>query len=163
MHWLDVHNGSVSCIASLVLIVITLIYVVLTKRTVEEMRAQRRASALPCVSGTWLCPQQDRARSLWYLTLDNVGNGPAIDVEIRVVQSGPEDLVAQIPAFGAGLRGQTVISQMAVANTAKVEITCSDGCRRLFRHEHVLEHRWPSDTIKPVAFRLDEVKKGRRD
>ena len=45
--WLDLHTGSVSAVATIILVAITGYYAIQTRRTVDEMRAQRREAVRP--------------------------------------------------------------------------------------------------------------------
>ena len=82
----------VSAGASILLVVVTAAYVVLTREMVAETEEARKQEVMPILDLEW----ESISLGTWSPKLKNVGNGPAMDVEatIEVVPNGEEHTIA---------------------------------------------------------------------
>lgn len=81
----------VSAGASILLVIVTAAYVVLTREMVAETEEARKQEVMPILDLEW----KSINLGTWSPKLKNVGNGPAMDVEatIEVVPSGEEHMI----------------------------------------------------------------------
>lgn len=75
--WMDNHQGAVTAFSTILLAIITGIYVWLTKRSVQELRQQRMDSALPVIWFDWINVSGKRV-----LHVTNRGPGMALYVDV---------------------------------------------------------------------------------
>jgi hypothetical protein len=72
--WLNENSGAVVALATVVLVLVTTAYVVLTARLVQEQRQQRQTATVPALTY--------ELAGLDALVLRNVGFGPALGIEV---------------------------------------------------------------------------------
>lgn len=94
LNWLDAHAGAITAIATIVLVVITAAYVVVTYLLVRDQRLQAQ---LPKVEYEYAAPG-NQSQPIADLKLQNVGTGTATELTIL---AGPEKGVEmEMPALG---------------------------------------------------------------
>lgn len=99
LHFFDVHSGSMQAIAALILVIVTIIYTILTRRMAKAARDALR----PYVYLDFTFPGGSGVEML--LTVGNSGSKAAADVRVKLIKSTREDLVelfAPLPLAAIG-------------------------------------------------------------
>ncbi|HEY0554727.1 MAG TPA: hypothetical protein VGG20_10705 [Thermoanaerobaculia bacterium] len=81
MHWLEVNSGAVAALSSVLLTVITIVYVYLTGRLVKESQEMRAAILQPELA-IYLHPLEGSPNFI-ILRIENVGAGPARKIQLK--------------------------------------------------------------------------------
>ncbi len=126
LHFFDVHSGSMQAIAAIVLVIVTIIYTILTRRMAKAARDALR----PYVYLDFTFPGGSGTEML--LTVGNSGSKVAADVRVKLTRSSREDLVqlfAPLPLASIG--------HLSPAGTRKYSLIVSSTL-------------WPQNQASPV-------------
>lgn len=126
LHFLDVHSGSMQAIAAIILVIVTIIYTILTRRMAKAARDALR----PYVYLDFSFPDGSGVQML--LMVGNSGSKVAADVRVKLIKSTREDLVelfAPLPLAAIG--------HLSPGGTRKYSLIVSSTL-------------WPQDQSSPV-------------
>jgi hypothetical protein len=108
MNWLNNNGVALSALATILLTILTGIYVLLTRRLVRQNREILKAAVTPLLSVRPIL--DDNFFNIFNLRIENVGGGPAVDVRLLFTHSPLIEPLRHLEKNGSFTNGIAILN-----------------------------------------------------
>lgn len=159
INWINNNSGAISALASVALVIVTLMYVRLTWKIVRETEKQRGEvekerleSAEPLVYGVWSSNIQQKSENVatWCATILNKGRGVAYDIQVQK-REGEAWVDIELHHVLSPGSNWSIRQSLPMNCSHKIKISCKDKYGRCYSTVDEL-----SDTTKQVEYVLEQ-------